>query len=194
VVWRIYGGEKEGNRAVSILVACITLAFIGAGAVYLNLGKKLSQLDTLFNPAVGEYINLRIEAREATLDLFKDAPLTGWGAGSFRHAFPDKQQHYEKIYRVGKNQTMFWDHAHNDYVQGLAELGILGMSLPFLALGWLVWHMWRLGGFGQPAFLLIIIGLGLIMAHSWMDFPLYNPAILTTFCAIGILTRLARLF
>lgn len=187
-IWRLYSYKDEGNRIVSILVACVTLSFIGAGAVYLNLGKSLSQLDTLLKPEVGEYINIRINAREATYELFKDKPLTGWGAGSFRHVFPQKQQFYPDIFYAGGDNVLFWDHAHNDYIQALAELGLIGFSLPLLALGWLVWRLWRLGGLGQPAFLLLVLGLCLTLAHSWMDFPLYNPAILTTFCAIWVLT------
>ncbi len=187
-LWRIYGGEKEGNRTVSIIVAVVSFAFMGLGATYLNLGKNLTELGTLFNPATSEYIDFRISARNATMDLFKDKPMTGWGAGSFRHAFTEKQQHYPNIFRSGKDHVLFWDHAHNDYAQALAELGVIGFALPLCALGWLVWRLCRLGGLSQPAYILIVLGLGLIMAHSWMDFPLYNPAILTTFCAVWILT------
>lgn len=186
--WRVFGARADGNRIVSILVACVALAFIGSGAIYLNLGRSIAQLGTLFEPAASENINFRISARQATLELFQDKPLTGWGAGSFRHVFPQKQKFHPDIFFAGGDKRFFWDHAHNDYVQALAELGIIGLILPLLALGWLVWRLCRLGGLGQPAFLLIVLGLGLTLAHSWMDFPLYNPAILTTFCAIWVLT------
>lgn len=186
--WRLFGAKEEGNRTVSIIVACVTLAFVGAGAAYLNLGKSIAQLGTLFEPGVGEHIDFRISARKATYDLFQDEPLTGWGAGSFRHVFPQKQQFYPEIFYAGGDKHLFWDHAHNDYVQALAELGIIGLCLPLLALAWLVWRLCRLGGLGQPAFLLIVLGLGMTMAHSWMDFPLSNTAIVTTFCAVWVLT------
>lgn len=186
--WRMFGAREDGNRIVSILVACVTLAFVGAGAAYLNLSKSMAQLGTLFEPAVSDSIDFRISARKATYELFQDKPLTGWGAGSFRHVFPQKQQFYPDIFFAGGDSRLFWDHAHNDYIQALAELGVIGLSLPLLALGWLVWRLCRLGGLGQPAFLLLVLGLGLTLAHSWMDFPLYNPAILTTFCVVWILT------
>lgn len=186
--WRLFNRDEHGSRTVSILVACVTLSFVGAGAVYLNLGKSIDQLNALFSNSTKDYIDFRISARDATFDLFKEKPLTGWGAGSFRHAFPEKQQNYPAIFRANNRQVLFWDHAHNDYAQALAELGILGLSLPVLALGWLAVRLCRLGGLGQPAFLLTVLGLGVPLAHSWMDFPLYNPCILTTFCVVCVLT------
>ncbi|TAG29793.1 MAG: O-antigen ligase domain-containing protein, partial [Verrucomicrobia bacterium] len=113
--------------------------------------------------------------------------LTGWGAGSFRHAFPIHQKNYSEIFRSGRH-TLFWDHAHNDYVQALAELGIIGALFPILALLWMLIKFCRIGALANPAFLLLLLGFGLPLAHSWVDFPLYNAAIFTTFCAAWILT------
>jgi hypothetical protein len=40
----------------------------------------------------------------------------------------------------------------------------------------------------------MLFGLGLPLAHSWVDFPLYNASILTTFAAITVmLVRWAEL-
>ena len=52
------------------------------------------------------------------LKLFAQAPLLGHGAGSFRTIFPPM--------RSPDISNKFYDHAHNDYAQILAEYGLLG--------------------------------------------------------------------
>ena len=126
--------------------------------------------------------------------MFRDQPLTGWGAGSFRHAFPIHQQNYPDIFRAPNRKFLVWDHAHNDYVQALAELGVIGFLFPVLGFFWFLYRLCRGGALAHPAFLLLTMGLGLTLAHAWVDFPLYNIAILTTFCAVWVLiTRWAEL-
>lgn len=120
------------------------------------------------------------------MELVHVKPLTGWGAGSFRHVFPIKQQNHPMIHRA-YGRVLFWDHAHNDHVQALAELGILGLIAPALGLGWLIFRLLRADAPGQPSLFLLTIGLGLALAHGWVDFPLYNAAIFTTFAALWIL-------
>ena len=194
LIWRGRDRSAVTNPAVSGLLACGTALFIAAAAYFLNLDHSIDQIQNVFGAGRKAAIDSRVTARTATFELFKDQPVTGWGAGSFRHAFPLHQQNYPEIFRGPDRLVYFWDHAHNDYVQVLAELGIMGALFPLLALLWLVTKLCRLGALAQPAFLLMLLGFGLTLAHAWVDFPLYNPAILTTFCAVWILvTRWAEL-
>lgn len=193
LVWRSRDRSTVANPAVSALLAIGAAAFIAAVAYFLNLDHSIDQIQNAFGVGREAAIDSRVTARTATFELFKDQPLMGWGAGSFRHAFPIHQQNYPEIFRSAQ-QVLFWDHAHNDYVQALAELGIIGILFPALSFLWLLVKLCRLGALAQPAFLLLILGFGLTLAHSWVDFPLYNVAILTTFCAVWVLvTRWAEL-
>ncbi|MBC8011352.1 MAG: O-antigen ligase family protein [Burkholderiales bacterium] len=188
LIWRGQNRSAASNPAVSGLLALGAAAFIGGAAYFLNLDNSIEQIKLLTTESGHKSaVEARVLARQATYDLFRDQPLTGWGAGSFRHAFPIHQKNYSEIFRAG-NRTFYWDHAHNDYVQALAELGIIGVLFPVLALLWVLLKFCRLGALANPAFLLLIVGFGLILAHSWVDFQLYNAAILTTFCAAWILT------
>lgn len=63
----------------------------------------------------------------AALKLFAQAPLLGHGAGSFRTIFPPM--------RSAELSNKFYDHAHNDYAQTLAEYGLLGATIICGALG-----------------------------------------------------------
>ena len=185
-IWRgrsrgVIGGDAATGIGGTAFVCLVALA-----AYFLNLGTSIDQIRLLLDQKGKGTIEFRVMAREATMELVQDKPLIGWGAGSFRHVFPFKQQNYPPIYRAHV-RVMFWDHAHNDPVQALAELGILGLLAPALGLGWLLIRLLRAGALGQPAFLLLAIGLGLALAHGWVDFPLYNPAIFTTFTALWII-------
>ncbi len=188
LIWRSRNRGAASNPAVSGLVAVLTVGLVAGMAYFLNLDNSIDQIKKLTTERGHKAaVESRVQARTATYELFKDQPLTGWGAGSFRHAFPIHQQNYPDIFRANNRKVFFWDHAHNDYVQALAELGIIGVLFPVLALLWLLIKLCRLGALAQPSFLLLTLGLGLTLAHAWVDFPLYNAAILTTFCAVWIL-------
>lgn len=188
LVWRSKNRSGASNPAVSGMVAIGTVGLIAGMSYFLNLDNSIEQIKLLTTESGHKAaVEARVQARDATFDLFRDQPVTGWGAGSFRHAFPIHQQNFPDIYRANNRQIFFWDHAHNDYVQALAELGVIGMLFPALTLLWMMIKICRLGALAQPAFLLLTIGLGLTLAHAWVDFPLYNASILTTFCAVWIL-------
>ena len=71
----------------------------------------------------------------ATLDMAYDRIIFGWGAGSFRYIFPVYQSNYKEIWYSKKHSKRGWEgrkiynYAHNDWVQFLAEYGIVGCAL-----------------------------------------------------------------
>ncbi len=171
----------------SLLSAIIVII---ASASFLNLDKSVEQIQyAITEEGQQAHLKPRELAREASWDLFQQDKLTGWGAGAFRHAFPLVQRNYEAIYRASwdKRIALGWDHAHNDYLECLVELGWLGSALPALILLWLLYRGFRAAGIQNPAHLILFLGLLLPLAHSWLDFPMYNPAFFITFCALWIL-------
>jgi O-antigen ligase len=183
LIWRGRTEAPSNHPAVSALLGLAVAGFIGLAAITLNVASPIEQLNRLFTEqGQAESVVGRVMARDATFDLFRDEPLTGWGAGSFRHAFPIHQQNYPRIFSA-YGKVFNWDHAHNDYLQALAELGVIGFTLLIATPLWLASRLLRLGALAHPAFLLTALGLALPLAHAWVDFPLYNLAILTTFAA-----------
>ena len=76
----------------------------------------------LMKPAVPfELDRERPGLTRVALKLFGQAPLLGHGAGSFRTIFPPM--------RSLDLSHKFYDHAHNDYAQILAEYGLLGAGI-----------------------------------------------------------------
>lgn len=188
LIWRLRTRHDTTHPAVTGLVAVGAALLVVSAVWFLNLDKTVAKIKTLTSEREPHStIQLRVLARQATMDLFRAEQATGWGAGSFRHAFPLVQRNYKDIYRSPRNKTFYWDHAHNDYVQALAELGLVGIAFPALMLLWLVGKICRLGGLLHPVYLLGLLGLGLPLAHAWVDFPFYNCAIATTFCAMFVL-------
>jgi O-antigen ligase len=195
LIWRLRAQAGTTHPAVAGLVGACSLALVVAAAWFLNLDRSIDQFRQLTTDQGQKWsIESRILARQATMDLFEERPTLGWGAGSFRHAFPLAQRNYDPIFNASGGRTYYWDHAHNDYVQALAELGWVGFLFPLFALCWMFWRALRQGATAQPAFAVGLIGLGLPLAHAWVDFPLSNCAILVTFCAaLVLLTRWTEL-
>ncbi|HLX80735.1 MAG TPA: O-antigen ligase family protein, partial [Burkholderiales bacterium] len=106
------------------------------------------------------------------LEMARDYPLFGAGAGTFATAF--------MRYR-GPDIRAFFDHAHNDYTQFAVETGALGVaiagSLPLMALILAVLALSRrrdplARGFAFA----VVMGVSSIAIHSTVDFNLQIPA------------------
>ena len=133
--------------------------------------------------------NLLAEGRPTvwanTMGINADYPVFGSGLGTFASLYPA----YEETWK----QTSFFSHAHNDYLEYLAELGVLGMILLcgvilfLLVRSFLVWRERRhpevkglaLGG---------MIAVVLMLIHSIGDFNLHIPANMLLFSVVLSLT------
>jgi O-antigen ligase len=114
----------------------------------------------------------RTAMREDTWRLFLAHPIIGTGMGTFEMEIPP----YDSLYD-GK----VVNHAHNDYVEELAETGIAGGILCAWFLGVVfVTSLRRLseanGAFGAVLNLTGLIACCGILVHSLVDFNLHIPA------------------
>lgn len=114
----------------------------------------------------------RASMRQDTWRIFLDHPVIGTGLGTLQQVFPP----YESLYD-GK----VVNHAHNDYLEGLAETGILGG----MACGWFlgILLLGSLKGiaspetpFGAVLNLSGLLGCCGLLVHSLVDFNLHIPA------------------
>ena len=183
--------EGEGRSPwVSILLCLGFSVFIGLGAYFLKTDQAFDRLGKLIHDGkTDSSVSSRNLARAATWEMAKDNLVTGWGAGSFRHYFPVYQRHYPEIYDVPWNPKakMRWEFAHNDYVQVLAELGLVGCAILLAMIAAGVRHLRRQRVHLRPHLLLMILALVITAAHAWVDFQFHNPAILLLWCASAAL-------
>jgi len=190
--------RSEGRSPWVITLLCAVFAlFIGLGAYFLNTDEAFNRIGRLIEAGKKDSsVSSRLIARQATWDMARDELVTGWGAGSYRHAFPKYQRQYPEItYAAGnKKLRMRWEYAHNDYVQFIAEYGFLGagMLLAFIAIG--VSHFVKQRAYQKPHLVFIALALVFTAAYAWVDFPFHNPAILFLwFISAALVGRWAEL-
>jgi len=119
---------------------------------------------------------IRSEARPVfyrlTMEMVRNFPLFGTGPGTYVYAYTM----FEK-----KDLGGVLEHAHNDYLEVLAESGIAGggclILLAFGALGFVfVKWMGRRDDFVRGIVLGCLAGVAAILLHSLADFSLRMPA------------------
>lgn len=185
----LYRGEGRSPWTIVVLCAIFAL-FIGLGSYFLNTGKAFDRISKLINDGREDSsVMTRNSARAATLDMARDHIVTGWGAGSFRHYFPVYQRNYPEIYDVPwrKEARLRWEYTHNDYVQLLAELGLIGAAIITAMLGCGVRHLLRHRVWQRPHLMFVLLALVITAMHAWVDFQFHNPAILLLWCASAAL-------
>jgi O-antigen ligase len=112
---------------------------------------------------------------------------TGVGAGAFVTAYPQYESYHD-----GK----VVDHAHNDYLELVAETGVLG-GLGGLAFVFLLFRDARrrlqesAGGFVQAVRLGAAVGCAGLLLHGLVDFNLQLPANALLFLLLAHLATLA---
>jgi len=122
--------------------------------------------------------SLRLDTWRDTLRMVSSSPWVGQGLGAFEDAYPPFKQGHGEL-RV--------EHAENDYLETLAEIGVLGLAF---ALAACVLSAVRVLA-ARPSSLLRGLGAGALaglvslLAHSAFDFNLRIPsnAILAAFLA-----------
>lgn len=143
----------------------------------------------------------RMLSSQLTWKMAQDQLWTGWGAGSFRYAFPMYQQEIPEMfysrYHRKKQQWVgrrFYRYAHNDILQFLAEYGIVGCGLLLLAIGSFLLPAWRaIFRFPLPT-VLFLAGLACAAGHAFLDFIFHSPSFWVAFIAgIALCSRLLQL-
>jgi O-antigen ligase len=162
--------QKRGLRtaiAIGVFLTIVVglLVWVGGGELskrIASVGPSHSELSS----DVRRYIN-----RDG-LRMFVKRPVLGWGLGTFPVVYPQFRTFYTNF---------FVNQAHNDYLQLLVEMGLLGF-------GTMVWFLvtlytrsikkignWTSEISGAVA-LACVLGLSGILVHSAVDFNLQIPA------------------
>ena len=115
----------------------------------------------------------RAPLRRATWSLISDAgwqgrAWVGYGAGSYRWISSPYQAQQKELQRDGK---LFYRaiHAHNDWLEMLADWGVVGLLAVLAGLFWLGRRLVRAFHAGHPETVPLALGLLLMMAHAWVD-------------------------
>ena len=159
---------------VTLIISLVVIDVVVVGT-WVGLEKVIDRVqDTTLNTQSGrkeESVELRLTAARHAVDMVKAFPVTGTGGGSF----------YNTYIRYRTVLPGYFNHAHNDYVELAADVGLVGVGLlgSFVLLTFGVCA--RTLAKRRPA-LPRGIAFGVMMAvvalaiHSTVDFNLQHPA------------------
>ncbi|MBN1272582.1 MAG: O-antigen ligase family protein [Candidatus Aminicenantes bacterium] len=169
-------GLHSGSASRYINITFLIITFL---ILYVGIGHMIDRFSTT---DLGE--ENRLNYWKNTYDIISQYPVFGTGWGTFSAVYPA----YEKI-PVGGRVS----HAHNDYLETFAEVGILGglliFGLIFIIL-FQTFKMWKerrhpeIKGLGMGGLVAIFV----ILLHSLTDFNLQIPANMLLFTVVLTLT------
>jgi O-antigen ligase len=162
--------QKRGLRTaigigVFLTIVVALLVWIGGGELsqrIASVGLSHSEIST----------DTRIAINRDGLRMFLKKPVLGWGLGTFPVVYPQFRTFYTNF---------FVNQAHNDYLQLLVEMGLLGFAT-------MLWFLVTLytralkkmgnwtGEISGATTLACVLGLSGILVHSAFDFNLQIPA------------------
>ena len=125
--------------------------------------------------------------------MFQDRSMYGWGAGSFRYIFPVYQKEYEELWYFYDHRKQpygrkIYNYAHNDWMQFLAEYGIVGgILLACVFLGSFA-YLWSVFKVSLISACLLLFGIMIIYINNFVDFIFSSPSYWVAFFGALALT------
>lgn len=196
---RLYKFLKDGgNRALAVASACIMVAVMAAVGFGMrqavNMEKLNREIHSMFSVAGSPENDARFIIGKASVDLFEKRPFYGWGAGCYRYFISSTQKAYPEL-MTRKNKPIRIVYAHNEYLNALCELGLVG-SIPLFA-----------GIIGLPVYIFLykrkgidgalwvgLAGIGTTMLHMSLEFFMQHPLAALQFAILlAAVTRMACL-
>lgn len=191
-----HSAGKEGSRRAGVLIRAAATLLIGAGAVtgatWLvgseGLFQNFSQIqtETQGQLAAGERFSRR-DIWNATVQMIKDYPLLGVGLGAFQFAYTRYDQ------STGAQRV---EQSHNDYLQILADAGLVGGVLMLIFVILLFARGFSAAGTHDRKKRAIVIGAltgcFAIAVHSFVEFNLQVTSNAQLFLALASLATTER--
>ena len=118
------GHSKKGNRARTFLaIICGLCAVLGLGLIMINdISHRVKSVDHFFADAS------RSNFRSGAVDQWMESPLFGTGSRTFQHKYLQYRPQHAPFHQMDPK------FAHNDYLQQLAEYGLIGLLLVIFCL------------------------------------------------------------
>lgn len=186
LLFRLFSGSKSTTHfLVPVSISVLVLLVVGYAASQLNYQTIERRFERLFQENTKDISLLyREQAHLASGEMFGDYWRRGVGAGGFRFLYPEYIKKHPDVYKGGR---MFWEHAHNDWLQIPIELGVAGSLFLLMSAAWILTSLFRSSAWKNLPALLLCFGLGQTLLHATFDFPFQNPAILCTWLALLLL-------
>src|SRR5215831_17426181 len=166
--------RRRGLAKRLLAVSAVLLAAL-LMVTWLGVGRILQRFSSMQTLEVTE--GKRAAMRKGAWHIFLDHPLAGTGLGTFQIVYPP----YETLY-----DAKVVNHAHNDYLEALAETGALGGLCCAWFLGVLLFKslsLFRQRDFSFPGALQLsgIVACAGFLVHALFDFNFHIPSNLWLF-------------
>jgi O-antigen ligase len=164
ILWR--WRESARRWAGVATLALLSALFI----VWLGISPAIERFSQLTREQISR--DRRVSMYRDTWRIFQDHRWLGTGAGTLEAAYPRYESYYDGL-RV--------DHAHNDYLELLAETGLAGGLCGAAFVGLLVWRGFSnfqaaRSQLGQALYAGTMVSCVGLLLHSFVDFNLHIPA------------------
>ncbi len=116
----------------TILAGAIVLVLVAGVVGWIGIGRALDRFEQYRRMEVD--MGRRVEMTRDSWKIFLDHPVLGTGVGTLQQVFPK----YESLY-----DGRVVNHAHDDYVELLAETGVPGGILALVFIGLLFRRGWK---------------------------------------------------
>jgi O-antigen ligase len=153
------------------LLAVVAIALVaGNFIVWLGISRAIQHFEQLTHGGISR--ELRVSIYKDTWQIFLDHPWVGTGLGTLVAVYPRYASFYNGL-------TV--DHAHNDYLELLADTGIAGGLCGLSFIGLFFWRgrvgLQSAGGYFARAMIAgsLVACAGLLL-HSLVDFNLHIPS------------------
>lgn len=173
-------------KRTGLVLAIGGLSGVLCFAAWMGLNPLYKRLSTTNELSIKD----RTDIWKDTGGILRDFPVFGTGKGTFVDIYPKyKTIPYEVTY----------DHAHNDYLELLSEVGLLGFTVTIIGGGFFIYKIIRRLTKRQNAYVKnisvgFLCGIAAIVVHSITDFNMFITANALLFSVIlALLTLTAHL-
>ena len=175
------------RKLVSVVVVSLLLVDLVIIGQWVGLEKVVQRMEatalTEDDSQGEETLEARLQPAALSLPLIASSPWFGHGGGTFYTVFTPYKSPDMRL------KQLYFDHAHNDYMEILVDTGVVGLGLMLLVVGLTARRAWLQATPEASASTRGIayagwMAMACLAVHSAVDFNLQIPANALTFTAI----------
>jgi O-antigen ligase len=184
--WRILRPAARVNLVAGALALAASLFFLVAGfgdqAIRQEFTPKPMASDAIHSlrGRLAMEMEGRFQLFSAAIEIWRDNPWFGVGGWGFKYRVAEHvpQSLWASLEKKG------WANVHCDFLQFLAEFGVIGFGLLLGAMGVMAFEVVRGASRRDSLWVMGVVGLFLVGIFSAIDLPFRCPAILYTWVVV----------
>ena len=166
--------KNEKSLGVNLINIIVFVIMIGGFAYTYKYDQLEYRIRQKIKQKSDTTIDERIALRSATQEMItvggaRGKIWYGWGAGSYRWVSPYFQAHQPSLQDKNKKLSTRAIYAHCDWLQIIAEWGLVGILPVLISIGWWVFKVRRVYRRGRPEVIPLVGVCLLFLIHMFLD-------------------------